>query len=417
MKKVILIIFLSLNTIQVISQQKNAIEDIAIFLQNNVEILDFAGPMEVFLIAGFNVYTVAETNAPITAMHSLKVIPDYSIANAPTPDIVVFVGGGDLALAEKDTIKHWVKKVSQATELQMTVCTGAFFLAEVGLLDHRIATTYHRSIDHLKNRFPDIDVRDNVRFVDNGEIITTAGISAGIDGALHLVSKLKGEKHALNVARLMEYYKWIPEEGLIIRGNHLEAIEKQGFENFLQDTTVSNLYPGEILNLSQQLHKKGQYKEAGKGIKYVIKQSDKPGIELYEYLRENYQLQGKAVPMTSAAFMDVIKKEGLTEAKKVYEENIRTFDGWVFVDPDDIISLAYVDYYLKGHLKEAKAIQSFAKVIFPHDAYVTYVLGVYHEKGNEIDRAVNLYKEALRIDPQFVMAKDKLRDLKQEGKI
>ena len=221
----------------------------------------------------------------------------------------------------------------------------------------------------------------------------------------------------MNVARLMEYDKWIPEEGLIIRGNHLEAIEKQGFENFLQDTTVSNLYPGEILNLSQQLHKKGQYKEAGKGIKHVIKQSEKPGIELYEYLRENYQLQGKAVPMTSAAFMDVIKKEGLTEAKKVYEENIRTFDGWVFVDPDDIISLAYVDYYLKGHLKEAKAIQSFAKVIFPHDAYVTYVLGVYHEKGNEIDRAVNLYKEALRIDPQFVMAKDKLRDLKQAGKI
>jgi len=84
-----------------LAQDKREIKNIAFFLQENAEILDFAGPMEVLVIAGYNVYTVAETQKPISAMHALKVLPDYTIANAPTPDIVVFVGGGDLATAKK----------------------------------------------------------------------------------------------------------------------------------------------------------------------------------------------------------------------------------------------------------------------------------------------------------------------------
>ncbi len=419
MKKLLLILCIlsqSIVTAQKISK-KNNINNIAIFLQDNVEILDFAGPLEVFLVAGFNVYTVAETSDPLLAMHSLKVIPDYAIENAPIPDIVVFVGGGDIGLSKKKNIKDWVETVVQKTELQLTVCTGAFFLAEIGALDHKVATTYHQSISHLKNTFPKIDVRDNIRFVDNGKVITTAGISAGIDGALHLVSKLKGEKYATKVASLMEYDKWIPEEGLIIKNDFISKIEKYGFEHILTEKNNDILYPGEILNLAEQFNKTGNYKEAERGIKIVINQSKNPGIELYEYLRENYKLQQKSVPITSTDFIDSIKKNGIQKAKKMYNEVKKEFIDWVFVDAEDMISLAYTDYYLKGKLSEAKEIQSFTKEIFPDDAYVTYVLGVYHEKDNDITKAIDLYKKALQIDPNFVMAKDKLKSLEKSNKI
>ena len=219
MKKVFIIVLILL--IQFIGhcQQKSEIKNIAIYLQDNAEILDFAGPMEVFVVAGFNVYTVAETKEPIKAMHTLTIVPDYSIEDAPIPDIITFVGGGNIDDSKNGKIKTWAKKMASGSELQFSVCTGAFFLAEAGLLDGMIATTYHSSIPLLKESYPKIDVRDDVRFVDNGRVITTAGISAGIDGAFHLVAKIKGTAYAQWVADAMEYDKWTHGEGLIIKKN------------------------------------------------------------------------------------------------------------------------------------------------------------------------------------------------------
>nr|WP_282081211.1 DJ-1/PfpI family protein [Aquimarina algiphila] len=411
MKKIIVLILGLHFQFFAYSQNQTEIKNIAIFLQDNVEILDFAGPMEVFIVAGFNVYTVAKTTEPMKAMHSLTIIPDYSIDNAPIPDIIAFVGGGDLAVAKEDNIKEWVKDVSSKTELQFTVCTGAFFLAEIGFLDHMIATTYHQSIEYLKTTFPKIDVRDNVRFVDNGKVITTAGISAGIDGALHLVSKLKGEKFAKQVARDLEYDKWIPEEGLIIKN---QKLTENDFESM---NWKVDLYPGEILNLSDKLSKKGAYEQAEKRIKYVISKMKAPNTETYEYLRENYKLQNKEVPPTSKEFIEIIKNEGIEQAEKIYLENKAKFKNWVFIHPDDLIRLSYVDNYLKNNLQRAIKIQDFAKMIFPDDAYTTYVLGVYYERNNQLSKAIKLYKEAIKLDADFVMAKDKIEDLEQSGKI
>ena len=101
----------------------------------------------------------------------------------------------------------------------MSVCTGAFILGRAGILDNLTATTYHLAIDDLTKEFPKTKVLANTRFVDNGTVITTAGISAGIDGALHLVEKLRGRLYAQGVAATMEYDKWVPDQGLVINAS------------------------------------------------------------------------------------------------------------------------------------------------------------------------------------------------------
>ncbi len=190
---------------------------IAFYLQNGVEILDFAGPMEVFSYAGFQVFTVAKTKDPIVSQGILTIIPDYSLEDAPESDILAFFGGGNAYEASKDSeLISWIEQRKATTDLHFSVCTGAFMLGQAGLLDGQTATTFHNAIEGLQETFPQADVRSDVRFVDNGTVITTAGISAGIDGALHLVAKLRGQAAAEEVVRYMEYDNWRPNQGLVI---------------------------------------------------------------------------------------------------------------------------------------------------------------------------------------------------------
>ena len=189
---------------------------IAFYLQDGVEVLDFAGPMEVFAYAGFKVFTVSRTKDPILSQGILKIIPDYSIENAPPSDIIAFFGGNGANAFGTDVVK-WLSARQNATKYLFSVCTGAYALGKSGALDNQTATTFHLAIDNLRKQFPKVTVLDNVRFVDNGKVITTAGISAGIDGALHLVSKLRGESVAVETAKYMEYDKWKPGEGLIVK--------------------------------------------------------------------------------------------------------------------------------------------------------------------------------------------------------
>ncbi|NOT73870.1 MAG: DJ-1/PfpI family protein [Cyclobacteriaceae bacterium] len=188
---------------------------VAFYLQDGVEVLDFAGPMEVFAYAGFKVFTVSKTTSPILSQGILKIIPDYSIANAPESDMIAFFGGNGERSFDSDVI-GWLKSRESKTKYFFSVCTGAFALGKAGLLDNKTATTFHLSIDNLKKSFSKTTVVSDARFVDNGTVITTAGISAGIDGALHLVAKLKGEKAAIDAAYYMEYDKWTPKQGLIL---------------------------------------------------------------------------------------------------------------------------------------------------------------------------------------------------------
>lgn len=188
--------------------------NIAILLFNEVEVLDFAGPFEIFSVAGrrsggeppFNVYTVAEKAGPISARNQLVVTPHYTIDDCPPPDIIVIPGGyGSRAAMGNPAILAWVKRQHELSELTLSVCTGALVLATAGLLDGLQSTTHYGSYDLLGELAPNTTVIRGVRYVDNGKVITSAGVQAGMDMALHVVARLLGDEAAAETAHYIEY--------------------------------------------------------------------------------------------------------------------------------------------------------------------------------------------------------------------
>lgn len=191
--------------------------NVCFYLYDGVEILDFAGPLEVFSYAGCNISIVSKTTDILQAQGVLKVLPAYSLETAPPADIFVTFGGNDDVAANDPEVIKWIQSRIPTTKYFMSVCTGAFILGKAGILDHKTVTTFHRSIENLRKALPNSTVLANKRFVEDGNVLTTAGISAGIDGALHLVEKLRGLDAAKQIAAHMEYDKWVPNEGLIIK--------------------------------------------------------------------------------------------------------------------------------------------------------------------------------------------------------
>jgi len=185
--------------------------NVAIVLYEGVELLDFAGPGEVFSAAGngaFNVFTVAATHEPVVSQGFVRITPAYAIADSPKPDILVIPGGNARSVYDDPKMMAWVKARVGAAELTMSVCNGALVLAHAGLLDGLRATSHYGAIAALK-KFPRVTVVPAERFVDNGRIVTTQGVSAGIDGALHVVGRLLGSEQAWSTARYM-MYRWEP---------------------------------------------------------------------------------------------------------------------------------------------------------------------------------------------------------------
>jgi transcriptional regulator GlxA family with amidase domain len=203
---------------------------VAIVLYDGAEVLDFAGPTEVFEAAGnlgsfrgqgaFAPYTVAASTSPVTSQRVLKIVPEYTFADAPPPDILVIPGGDTSSLQRDPTFLTWFREASKNAEVTLTVCTGAFVPGGLGLLDGLEVTTWYGAIPALRATAPKAMVQDGRRFVDNGSIVTTAGVSAGIDGALHTVARLVGRGVADRTARYMEYH-WTPESYLAQRYSYL----------------------------------------------------------------------------------------------------------------------------------------------------------------------------------------------------
>lgn len=190
--------------------------NVAILIYDHVELLDFTGPAEVFRVSdGFEVFTVSTDGKKVNAHGFVTVEPNYSIDTAPKADILVVPGGMTEPVAKNSKVLGWIQKHSAHGAQTMSVCTGANLLASAGLLDNRKVTTWHGFVDELEQLVPSATVLRDARFVDSGNILTTAGVSAGIDGALHLVSKIKGIDEARQVVRYMEYENWNPEHGIV----------------------------------------------------------------------------------------------------------------------------------------------------------------------------------------------------------
>ena len=192
----------------------------AIFIFDGVEVLDFAGPFEVFsrtrLMPGiesrrsdesapFNVFTVARSADPVHATGGLRIIPQFDFAGAPPIDLLVIPGGfGTRPLLEDIDVREWIQKVASRAKLTTSVCTGALLLARAGLLSARRATTHWGAHDLLASLDSTIVVERNLRVVDDG-IVTSAGVSAGIDMALSVVESLHGTTVADDTAKYMEF--------------------------------------------------------------------------------------------------------------------------------------------------------------------------------------------------------------------
>lgn len=188
---------------------------VGILLFNEVEVLDFAGPFEVFSITtypnsaekAFVVNTVTETKNLIQARNGLKVQPDFGFSDAPDFDILLIPGGYGAEEVEihNEIVLNWIKERMKNVQLMASVCTGAFLLAKAGLLDGKRVTTHWIDIDRLEKEFPEVIVERNVKFVDEGSIITSGGISAGINMSFHIIKRLLGVDIARNTAKRMEY--------------------------------------------------------------------------------------------------------------------------------------------------------------------------------------------------------------------
>jgi putative intracellular protease/amidase len=181
---------------------------VAMLVYPGVEIIDIAGPWEAFGTAGFLVHTVAEKPDPLTLVFNQKVVPDYTFENSPKADVLLVPGGGYTQANENPRLIQWIQSKSKDVSHVMSVCTGAFILGKAGLLAGQTATATYGMVDDLLD-FPNVKVVHDQRFVDNGKIITTGGLTSGIDGALHLISRLKGPGAAQSAALEMEY-PWDP---------------------------------------------------------------------------------------------------------------------------------------------------------------------------------------------------------------
>jgi transcriptional regulator GlxA family with amidase domain len=188
--------------------------NVAILVFDDVEVLDFSGPYEVFNVASestdpppFYVYTVGISDRSVLARGRLVVSPRYSISDCPLANILIIPGGyGTRPLITHEGLIRWIKDQAGKVEWLLSVCTGALLLAKAGLLENCAATTHHSAFDHLEKLSPSTKIVKDRRFVQASEkIITSGGISAGIDLALHLVERLAGPEVYASVVDEMEY--------------------------------------------------------------------------------------------------------------------------------------------------------------------------------------------------------------------
>src|SRR6267142_7158627 len=169
---------------------------VAFLISEGAVVIDFSGPWEVFenvTVRGnsddaFRLYTVAETMQPVRASGGMKIVPDFTLATAPAPKIIVIPAQSQ----PSEAVLEWIRQATRTTDVTMSVCTGAFLLAKTGLLSGKAATTFHGAFVSFANEFPDIHLKRGARFIEDGNVASAGGLSSGIDLALRVVERYYG---------------------------------------------------------------------------------------------------------------------------------------------------------------------------------------------------------------------------------
>jgi transcriptional regulator GlxA family with amidase domain len=195
---------------------------VGILVFPEVEVLDFCGPFEVFSVtrldetradeSPFEVLLISETADPVRARGGLRVIPDVTIDGCPTLDVLVVPGGmGTRKEIKNARLVKWIGERGKQVETLTSVCTGSMLLGQAGLLEGRHATTHWRALPWMRESFPAVTVEEKLHVVEDGNVLTSAGISAGIEMSLRVVTRYFGEDVARATARTMEY-RYVPED-------------------------------------------------------------------------------------------------------------------------------------------------------------------------------------------------------------
>jgi len=181
---------------------------VAFLISDDAVVIDFCGPWEVFrdvMVSGgdhpFRLYTVSDKTDPIQAGGGMKIVPDYTFANAPAPKVIVIPAQSE----PSEAMLKWIRESTKSTDVTMSVCTGAFVLAKTGLLSGKSATTFHAAFGNFAMQFPDIKLKRGARFVEDGNLASAGGLSSGIDLALRVVERYYGRDVAQKTAYNMEY--------------------------------------------------------------------------------------------------------------------------------------------------------------------------------------------------------------------
>ena len=193
--------------------------NIGIYIYDQAEVLDFSGPFEVFCTASricpgttpFTTFLVSQTGEIFTARGGYKVLPEYGFHNHPPIDVPIIVGGVHTEEMLKPPVISWIAQQSKTAKLTASVCTGAFLLATAQVITTESVTTHWEDIADLRQQYPNLDVQEDIRWIDTGKIVTSAGISAGIDMSLYLVSKFCGQALAQKTAKQMDFDWTKPE--------------------------------------------------------------------------------------------------------------------------------------------------------------------------------------------------------------
>jgi transcriptional regulator GlxA family with amidase domain len=193
-------------------------KQVGIVVYEDVEVLDFCGPFEVFSVtrlneqkrreepSPFSAFLIAETKSPVVATGGMRVVPDHDLDSCPKLDILLVPGGwGFRHQMNNERLLKWIADRSRQVKTLTSVCTGALLLGKAGLLDGKRATTHWRWLDSMQEMFPTVTVEKRLHFVEEGDFFSSAGISAGIDMTLRLVARYYGEAVARATAKHMEY--------------------------------------------------------------------------------------------------------------------------------------------------------------------------------------------------------------------
>ena len=400
-------------------QQNGRVYKVALFVPSGAELLDFAGPGEAFTQAtGFKVYLVSLSEEPIRSQGFMTITPNYSYKNCPKPDIILIPGGGTGRIINEPEAIQWVKEHYENGGTVLTVCTGASVAAKAGLLEGKKATTYHTAFDYVQGYCSDCELLKGVRYVDNGRIITTAGISAGIDGALHLISRIKGRDIAEEAARNMEYDKWAPGEGYMNYENEFVSyLKKYGPVKAREEygpalTDAQTLFfAGELKNLAADLAAAGQMEKAIEALEFCTEYY--PGeIIIYNQLREVYAQMGRPVPPTPEDFMEKALQGQLEEAMALFEKAKTQFPGWVFFEES---RMNWIGYQLLGQGKAEAAIQAFRINVdaYPQSFNVYDSLAEAYLRDEQSDLARKYYQKSLELNPDNENARKMLAKIEE----